>query len=1060
MPFSALLFFVATQVAAGDVAPSSTVEAAADGAAPSSTVEAAEPLNDASDAANKDAASGDAASGDAANTTAVEVVYSSPGCFTSGSTHMRMGEFINQEFRGTKTKVSYGQLAIGVLQSRERILLPESFGEPGAVKRFLDQAAKHIANGRTLQRDVVRRDVRLLTTPWEMVFQRNALAPDLIDELLRIKNEKRPGLLVEESSVDLVRYRAGAAAVFALENETAREEAFVTDHRAYNLLPTFETHVDTADDHATLVSMGKRHGSPAVMKSTLDAVIAQARRVSPPVVIHAGGGPAVEVEGHVELCGKALQAAAYDAIGIRIAELDLGADGLTAFQKKFDLPFVAANLRVAKTKKRPVPRFRTFERNGQTIAIVGVISPQVLDRLPTKSRKQWTIDPFRPALVAARLGIRRRLGRDPDVLIVIGAMADADLASLSKAEGVDVVLARFDRYGDHTLREEVIRISPERGGREGAVQAMPLLDANVSPYGVGRLSFAFDPPRVTTGSAGSTIALPRLRELRHRHIPAVHDRPANDEAREFAKPRNAILARVINEGSQTVIPNLSLYLDIEGVREMAFGDRVLSHYGYRDRPQSNVPSFSDPLWMRLVANIMREELGADFAISRNLERGDTVTGPLPRIVVESWLPLAPQVSRIELAGAQVLELLAAVRRHNQKAEPRRLLFAAGVDLDRAKIAGRRIDPQLRYTVAVTDEVLAYPALSGIFAKAVGRDVNWRVDGATVVAAGEKSLALRDLVLFSLDQNVDDSGTFRPEKHATIRRWLADDTDTLVGQWRLAFEDLSLNASGYRNSSNISLFAGSRETRATTPNLFQLGLNGRMSATYDGPTVAWESGAIAQLSSILLDIEGADLPLQEQRDDALLYTEGRLNWLAATLFNDAFRAVPFARLAVDSEFTPTPKNANDASAGNFPHQVLLQQSVGAALFFSPWLKELRLGFLVQEDLSELTTGAFELESVHYDVGLQLGYRAAIPLWRFVLESNLDMRYLAPDPDDRVNDLSLRLQAVNKLILPFSSDLSVFAFVDVFVLNGKLDANREFAASAMVGAGVRYNRIFAF
>lgn len=990
----------------------------------------------------------------------VEVVYTSPGCFTSGSTHMRMGEFLNQEFRGTKTKVSYGQLSIGVLQAHDRILLPEPFGDPVATQRFFDAAAKQLESGTPLKREVVRSNVRLLTTPWEMVFQRNAQTPDLLDELERLKNENRPGMLVETSLVELVRYRAGAATILALEDERGRVEPFVTDHRAYNLLPTFETHVDTADDHATLVSIGKRHGSPAVMKATLETVVAQAHESAAPVVVHAGGGPAVEVEGHVERCGEALKTVGYDAVGIRAAELDLGAEGLAAFAKTFDVPFVAANLRVAKTDVRPVPRFRTFERDGITIAVVGLVGPQVLDRLPTRTREQWTVDPFRPALIAAQRGIRQRLGRDADVLIVLGDMADAELASLSLAEGVDVVLARFRRYGDHMLRDEIVRVSPERGGREGAVKATPLLDVNVSPYGVGRLSFDFVPPEIETDRPSSAAALPRLREVRHRHTAAIHDRPADDAAREFAKPRNAILAREINAGSQTVIPNLNLYLDVPGLRALVFGDRILSHYGYRDRPASDVPSFSDPLWMRLVTNIMREELDADFAVSRNLERGDTVTGPLPRIIVESWLPTAPQVVRLELMGAQVLELLAAIKRHNNNAQPRRLLFAAGVDLDAARIAGRRIDPQLRYTVALTDEVLAYPALSGIFAKAVDRQANWRIDQAQVAPNGDGSLALRDLVLFSLDQNVDDKGQFREDKHATIRRWLTDDTETLVGQWRLAFEDLSLNASGYRNTSNISLFANSRETRATTPNLFQLGLNGRLSATYDGPSFAWETGAIAQLSSILLDIEGANLPLQEQRDDALVYTEGRLNWLAAAFFNDAFRAVPFARLAVDSEFTPTPRNPNDASAGTFPHQVLLQQSVGAALFFTPWLKELRLGFLVQEDLSELTTGALEFESVHYDVGLQLGYRAAIPLWRFVLESNLDMRYLAPDPDDRINDLSLRLQAVNKLILPFSNDLSVFGFVDVFVLNGKLDANREFAASAMVGAGIRYNRIFAF
>ena len=624
---------------------------------------------------------------EAVKTSTVEVVYTTPGCFTSGSTHMRIAGWLTEEYRGTKTHVSFGRLSLGVLQARDRILIPEPFGDSNATQTFLVEAAKLIANGVEIKREVVREDVAVLVSPWEMVFQSEGPAPDLLGRVEDIAHRRRPAMVLERKTVDIVRYRAKDATVLAIETAATRDDPLVTDRSSYIELPTFETDVRTDDDRARLIAIGKRHGTPAMMKATLDAVFAQAAHTKGvPLRIHPGGGPAPEVEGHVEQCGKTLESLHYDAIGVRAAELDLGADGLLAFAKQYNMPFVAANLRVASTKERPFPRFLTFDREGITVAVIGIVGPQSLEQLPAATRNQWTIEPFRPALEAARVGLRERLGRDPDLVIVLGAMADSELPSLSRAEGVDIVLARFGRYGDHVAREEVVRVERERGGREAAVLSYPLLAVDASPYGVGRLSVDFEPtPQPTSPDVAAPP--PMLREIRHRHTAAIYDRPFDDDDRAFARPNNAILGQHVDEGGATVLPNLSRYVDVPGVKALVFGDRVLTHFGYRERLESDVPSFSDPLWMRVVTNIMREELDTDFAISRNLRRGDDVSGPLPRAIVESWLPTAPQVLRVELKGAQVFELLAALKRENSTStHPRLLLFTAGVDVDGGRIA--------------------------------------------------------------------------------------------------------------------------------------------------------------------------------------------------------------------------------------------------------------------------------------------------------------------------------------------------------------------------------------
>jgi hypothetical protein len=77
---------------------------------------------------------------------------------------------------------------------------------------------------------------------------------------------------------------------------------------------------------------------------------------------------------------------------------------------------------------------------------------------------------------------------------------------------------------------------------------------------------------------------------------------------------------------------------------------------------------------------------------------------------------------------------------------------------------------------------------------------------------------------------------------------------------------------------------------------------------------------------------------------------------------------------------------------------------------------------------------------------------------MFQSELDARYFVPDGDDRLVDLALRAQAVERLVWPLTDTLSMFVFVDVFVLQGKTASNAAVAFNAITGVGLNFSQVW--
>jgi hypothetical protein len=288
-------------------------------------------------------------------------------------------------------------------------------------------------------------------------------------------------------------------------------------------------------------------------------------------------------------------------------------------------------------------------------------------------------------------------------------------------------------------------------------------------------------------------------------------------------------------------------------------------------------------------------------------------------------------------------------------------------------------------------------------------------------------------------------------------WLmADHAGELTSEWRLSIDAFELRGTGGRNSENIALFAATKETRAAQPSFWQIGARAQMGALFDSRVFAWESRLRLQYDSILIDIPGVPLVPQDQVDDVVVSTEGRLNSVSLT-FGDAgvFRIVPFLQVAADSEITPTPNPVDPATT--LPRQALLRESLGVAAYPGGVVSQVRLGVIVQHDASEFLAG---VGGVRHDAGLGLEWHVAWPVWKLVLTSDVDTRAFVPDPDDRPSDLALRAQLVHKIALPLTPTTSVFAFLDAMALYGKVPTTQQLGWNAIAGGGITFADLWRF
>ncbi len=647
----------------------------------------------------------------------------------------------------------------------------------------------------------------------------------------------------------------------------------------------------------------------------------------------------------------------------REEELSLGVAGLTDFARKHGLPYLAANLESTAGGPPPFPRFALFEREGLTIAVIGLVDRDQIARLPAAVRSQWKVERPSLALYRVRDALEAQLRRRPDLIVALWATDGENHARILGGTRVDVALGLFNQFSLINTHQ-VVEVLPENGGREHARNQPVLLGVTTSDLGVGRVEALFEGGRTDT----TPPTPPALRRLTH-DVRTVWEGGPTDPAVDLAW--RTLEESLVPDGARLLLPDVAETLRTHPeLASLVWGDHILHRAGYRDYASQYPGRFSDPLWMRFVTNLMRERTGAEVALSRNLPREFDTVGPVTKDVFDAWMRAPDAVQMVHLSGADLLRLTERLVRQRDDAQvpATSVIVASGLDPDRQIVGGRPIDPAEMYRVAVTDAVADMGDLSAMFAP-LARETRFVSTASGYTPADDgRELRVSEVVTSALAGWAKAGGAdFDPARQADFEASLADTADQLTGRWLLRLDEVSLQAARYRNTDNVGTFAASRETRATTPDNFSLGLGVNTALLYDGPAIAWESRVQGKLQRAVIDLPGQNIPPQEQADDLVGSTELRLNAVRLEVGAGKVPIVPFVQAALDTEFTATPDP--EATAENpdatLPHQLIARTSVGVVSRPGPRLREIRVGALAQRDFSEATA--------HDDFGALAGYQ---------------------------------------------------------------------------------------
>jgi hypothetical protein len=872
---------------------------------------------------------------------------------------------------------------------------------------------------------VVDDDVPVLVTSTGVYFQRPARGrTDWLTMMKATRDRDEPGDVRAIVNGRLSRVTRGTKTVWLLQVPTLAGDSpadAVLTKPMFDLETHYVIRVPLPDD-VELYGFNRSFGSPERVKA-----VATATREGAPL-FHLGpydSGPASATTN--AWCAKAVRELEVAAAVPTPNDLARGLAPLTAFARDAKLPLVMSDLRPQEgtAEAAAISPWTLVEDRGRVALVLGVVGEAGIAALPEAERKNVRSIALSQALDDAIVAASGRLGRAPDVVIVLSGLTGSgrrDAGSLDRrlllgVSGVHVVLERRARSGSDVLVQMV-----EDVGR-GTPRSPPAV---------------FGHANTAVGSLEVRMKDGRPAMYRFRDALVTSEAPVDlDVRRTIARSERPRLL----EGTRVAIPEPDAFVRAHAeLHPFVWGDHVF-YSGRRQslREHDEPPMLYDHLWLTLLANVARASSGADAAFVLNHERSSDMIGPIIRDFVSEWLARSGDVLELTLSGTELQGLLSRLPPLDTS-EPQRLVMTSGVNVVAGRIGGRPITPAARYRVVVSAALVDEPGLGDILRPHV---------------AQAPTRALKDIVLARLDAAGGGTGTFTPAATEELLSLLLPQRDVVPVTVQAGVDELSGQTIALRNSDDIGTFAVTRETRATSPNLFQGGLRLNAFALVDGPDVAFETRLKVAYDGVLIDLPAVPVNqrLSEQRDDVVFSTELRANRIGIAIADDRVQVVPFVQAAFDSELTATP----DASKPDawLPHQLIVREALGVVASPGPLLRQIRLGAVLQHDLSDLPGGG----DPHHDVGVTAGYQATLPLvGPLLLQSELDVRYFVPDSDDRAVDLSLRLQAVERLVLPLSEAVSMFVFVDGFVIAGKTALNDTPGWNAITGIGLQFSGLW--
>ncbi|MCB9682417.1 MAG: hypothetical protein H6733_13200 [Alphaproteobacteria bacterium] len=445
----------------------------------------------------------------------------------------------------------------------------------------------------------------------------------------------------------------------------------------------------------------------------------------------------------------------------------------------------------------------------------------------------------------------------------------------------------------------------------------------------------------------------------------------------------------------------------------------------------------------LVCEAVLTRTGADAVFLPGLPSGTLVPGPLTVQLAAQRLAVLDVLEVHRVDGDRMTDFLEAAR----AAVP--TVCGAQVGTRGPKVLGRSVDAERTYRVVTTDRARLTTPLGGLMDAGNEGQVlqvpKWHV----LRDAGGKSLALAPTALRQLAAWRD-----ARDGDAWVATVAGRSPTTTRPTWLFELDQLAFQASAFARSARPDAYEAVPETQLNSPNSWTIGGNYDMRLVYGGPRVVWDLRALGAYAS--LQVAGAEA--QESADDWQISTSLELP-VAEFPPRTKFRLRPYTELRFDSEFTPI-VGTDDVTQ---PRQADLSLALGLSAVNGGWLKKLRLGAFVNQDMGRLANNVAGLPAKSPEYGGRLELQTQHDLLRASsvrLNTSWDASVFGTTPDDDAADLRFRLWGELRIKLRLIRWLDVDLYGQGLAAQGRVPETQEVAVSGTLGAALDLAAAFRF
>lgn len=685
------------------------------------------------------------------------------------------------------------------------------------------------------------------------------------------------------------------------------------------------------------------------------------------------------------------------------AEAAFGLDQLQRDAQAHEVAVLGANVPDA-----PFAGWRLVAAGPVQVLIVGLVNP---DMRPADRRRGFGERAFGDEAAAVDRAVREateRLGRRPDLVIALGLLDPGARYRLLRDSGeVDILLADFADHGIHREALTAALATPEQqAARARERHPLPVAPAGSTRLGLAEVQLVADPD---TGRW-------QVATVESQAVPVPGDLPAD---RQMATAVQALRQAVYAPAQARLLPDLgpSIAEDPALFARFLASDRIKR----LSRSWGTVPArVTADLWRTMVANAVAERLDAEVVLLPQIPFPWSLDGPITTLEAVANLNVPDRIRAMKLTAADLRTLAAAPVFAR--------LSTAGITTtkDGLTVRGRLVDDREVYRVAFADGLVAEPAFATILGRPsadhfVKRGDDWASD------EGGEPLALRDLAVEALAARSEGGPT-------ALTAWMHPSGADKRARWVLDLQQLAFEGSAY-----VTVGAGTgvddgydevRETRVRTANHRLVAARGDVFLNREGESVDWVNRLHLEFAKGFYE-EAAD---QETADDLRLSTELQVPpWTLP-----AIGGVPFANVALATEFTPTEGNPRkqqiEGALGLLWKGGIVTQARGAALVvhdFSTDVPDPQLGALAA-----------------------LGLRVELP--SSVWTADGEVRYFIPNIGaDDASELGLVAKLRTGLDVPLFARLSLGIYVDLYAYRGQIPATHDPGASVISGLSLKYD-----